>query len=467
MGVHFTERDIAKLPAPDKSPRLYIDDARTGLAVRVMPSGTKTYVAFYRAKKHDGGYIQRKVVLGPVGTMRLEEAREEASKYRREARKGGDLRATEEDQAADERRARQVRALGETFGQAAKRFLAEHVAGLRSAAIARLYIGIISDGVAAKENMASTKVEGLGNIKMAELTRADCQRFLDDLVKARAQKFIVRHRQKDGVEAIARKRGQQYAFAAFAHLRTFANWFASKDENWRNPIIKGMVDFKLKDLKRDRTLSDSELREVWEASHRVTPEFGAIVRLLILTGQRRGNIAAAKWDWLGRDSLDIPAAFFKTGVPHSVPLTREARALFDAQPRPKDAEYVFGLAGATPFSGFSKCKAKLDFHIAKARKIAGISKPMERWVLHDLRRTARSLMSRSGVPTDHAERVLGHEIGGVRGVYDRHAYFAEKLAALEKLAAIVAEIVSPPPSANSGASNVVELPRAKRRAGTK
>ncbi len=97
--------------------------------------------------------------------------------------------------------------------------------------------------------------------------------------------------------------------------------------------------------------------------------------------------------------------------------------------------FVFSTdRGATPISGFSKLKRSLDSRLPE---------PLAGWRLHDLRRTARSLMSRAGVPNDHAERALGHVIGGVRGVYDRHAYAGEMAAAFEALARVVGEIVSP------------------------
>jgi integrase len=93
--------------------------------------------------------------------------------------------------------------------------------------------------------------------------------------------------------------------------------------------------------------------------------------------------------------------------------------------------HVFSTdGGKTPVSGFSKFKAQLD-------KQSGVNG----WTPHDLRRTARSLMSRAGVPSDHAERCLGHVIGGVRGVYDRHEYYDEKASAYQKLAKQVSAIV--------------------------
>ena len=105
--------------------------------------------------------------------------------------------------------------------------------------------------------------------------------------------------------------------------------------------------------------------------------------------------------------------------------------------------------GAKPFSGFSKAKRELDKTIADLREREGRA-PMPAYVFHDLRRTARSLMSRAKVPTDHAERAIGHVIGGVRETYDRYEYLDEKAAAFEALAAMVSNILNPE-------SNVITL----------
>jgi integrase len=98
--------------------------------------------------------------------------------------------------------------------------------------------------------------------------------------------------------------------------------------------------------------------------------------------------------------------------------------------------------GKVAFSGFSKAKTELDKTIAAIRKRDG-REPIANWTLHDLRRTARSLMSRAKVPTDHAERALGHVMGGVRETYDRYEYLEEKRAAFEALAALVDRILNP------------------------
>jgi len=115
--------------------------------------------------------------------------------------------------------------------------------------------------------------------------------------------------------------------------------------------------------------------------------------------------------------------------------------------------YRYVFAGRERYyNGFGKGKAQLDAIVAK--KAADLSVDVRNWQFHDLRRTARSLLSRAGVAPNVAERVLGHKIVGVEGVYDRHAYIKEKRDALARLAALVELIINPPPE------NVVELQRA-------
>jgi integrase len=125
----------------------------------------------------------------------------------------------------------------------------------------------------------------------------------------------------------------------------------------------------------------------------------------------------------------LPAARNKTKVDLLRPLSAEARAVLPA--RVGSCPFVFTTDGMNPISGFGKFKEAFD----KACDVSG-------WTLHDLRRTARSLMSRAGVPTDHAERCLGHVMPGVRGVYDRYEYLEEKREAFDKLAALIGRIVA-------------------------
>jgi integrase len=162
-------------------------------------------------------------------------------------------------------------------------------------------------------------------------------------------------------------------------------------------------------------------------------------------------LSNATWDEItGRDWV-VPSSRHKVKTEFLVPLTDQVIELLG----PKGKGFIFSSdGGKTPFSGFSKAKAALDLKLAEIRKAAG-RKPMAPWVLHDLRRSARSLMSRAGVPSDHAERVLGHVIAGVRGTYDRHEYRAEKQDALERLGALVARILRP-------GDSVVSFPKGRK-----
>ena len=152
----------------------------------------------------------------------------------------------------------------------------------------------------------------------------------------------------------------------------------------------------------------------------------------------------------------IPGGRYKTKLDHVIPLTDAFRELVGAKP-PKfrgNSWFVFSTTnGVRPFSGFSKAKKALDSEIAKMRGATG-RESMPRWTLHDLRRTGRSLMSRAKVPSDHAERVLGHVIGGVRETYDRYEYLDEKREALTKLSNLLQEIINQPKTSSHAAVDV-------------
>ena len=154
---------------------------------------------------------------------------------------------------------------------------------------------------------------------------------------------------------------------------------------------------------------------------------------------------------IGHDGIwTIPAERYKTKRPNHVPLSKTALALIQDQPKFDGCDYVFPSRARTPYSGFGKSKARLDKATLaamknQAKKGAKID-PIPNWTLHDLRRTAKTLMVRAGVRPDISERVLGHVIAGVEGTYDRHSYADEKQDALETLATMVDRILNPPPS---------------------
>ena len=162
---------------------------------------------------------------------------------------------------------------------------------------------------------------------------------------------------------------------------------------------------------------------------------------------RRGEVSGDEWT--------IPQERYKTGLELVIPLSDAAQAVLAAMPKIGKSGLVFTTDGKHPLSGFSKFKSTFDAKVLAILRERDPGVTLPRWTLHDLRRTARSLMSRASVPADHAERCLGHVIGGVRGTYDRHLYLAEKRHAFAALAALVERIVDPT------ADNVVPLAAAK------
>jgi integrase len=242
------------------------------------------------------------------------------------------------------------------------------------------------------------------------------------------------------LDAVVKNHGARQADYVLAIVRGIMNWQASRLDDYVSPIVRRMARTKPAERKRERILDDDELRTLWPILSEAGT-FGALVKLLLLSGQRREKVAAMRWADISIDGVwTIPSEDREKGNARALALPEMVVDIIRAQPRIVGNEYVFAGRTDGPFNGFSKAKAAVD-------ERAGITP----WVLHDLRRTARSLMSRAGVRPDIAERVLGHVIAGVEGVYDRHQYFEEKREALARLAGLLERILDPP------AENVVEL----------
>ena len=245
----------------------------------------------------------------------------------------------------------------------------------------------------------------LGDHPIAEIKRSEIVRLLDSI--------------EDGS-------GPVMADRTLAAIREIMNWHASRSDEFRSPIVRGMARTKSKERARERTLTDDELRLVWKVAE--AEPLGYFIQFILLTGTRRNEAAQARWSEITGAEWIIPGTRYKTGKDHLVPLSAMALSLL-----PKaGGEWVFSRDGIKPLHP-SHYKAAFD----------KVLPPMPRWTLHDLRRTARSLMSRAGISSDHAERCLGHVIGGVRGVYDRHEYLEEKRQAFEALAGLIERIVDP------------------------
>jgi integrase len=238
------------------------------------------------------------------------------------------------------------------------------------------------------------------------------------------------------LDAIEDKHGPAMADAILGTLRGMANWFAARDDNYNAPFVRNMRRTPPQDRRRDRILTDAEIRAIWKAAA-ANGQYGAIVRLLLLSAQRYKKIATLCWSDVDEHTgiWTLRTEPREKQNPGRLKLPRVALDIIRAQPRIASSPFVFLYRTN---SGYTK--TEFDFRCGVAD-----------WRLHDLRRTARSLMARAGVQSEVAERVLGHALPTVEGIYNRHTYDAEKALALEKLAQLIQHIVDPP------ADNIVPL----------
>ena len=209
----------------------------------------------------------------------------------------------------------------------------------------------------------------------------------------------------------------------FSAIRKFSNWCVQRDIIAASPCAG--VKPPTVERSRDRVLTDDELRRIWHAADKIGPPFGDMVKMLLLTGQRRDEAARMQWNEIDfeRRLWTLPAARVKNDKPHEVPLSNAAIELLNSLPRIV-GDYVFTTTGQTPASGYSKGKRRLD----------ALVPDMPPWRLHDLRRSVASGLARLGINLPVIEKVLNHTSGsfaGIVSVYQHHTFAAEKRAALD------------------------------------
>jgi integrase len=292
------------------------------------------------------------------------------------------------------------------------------------------------------------------NQPLRERTADEYESAFNRLVKPRIGKVGIYEVRRSHIikmlDEIEDANGPVAADRTLAYVRKAFNWYATRDDQFNVPVVRGMSRIRPKERARTRVLSDDEIRILWPVLDEAGT-FGAFVNTLLLTAQRRDEVAHMSRKEIGSDAIwTIPAERYKSKRPNFVPLSKTALAVIAAQPKHDDCDYVFPSRAKTPYSGFSKSKAKLDKAVfaamkKQAKKVAKVE-PMPNWTLHDLRRTAKTLMARAGVRPDISERVLGHVISGVEGTYDRHSYADEKRDALEKLTEMIERILNPLPA---------------------
>jgi integrase len=393
---------------PTASRQEVADAACPGLYLTIQPTGAKGWAFRYRF-----GGKPSKLVLGTFPAMTLAKARQAASEARDKVDAGNDP-------ATAKRLARSAPAPAkpaDTFTTVLSDYNKRHLSKLRS-------------GVEARRVMERHCSPKWGDRLLGEIKRRDVLDLLDDLTS-------------EGKATTANR--------VRVLLSGLFGWAVGRDIIEASPITGTKPP--AKEQSRDRVLSDDELRWLWEASGEVGQPWLQLVRLLILTGQRRGEVAKMHDDEIQGDMWRLPAPRTKNGRAHDVALSKPARAILDGLER--IGPYVCTTTGTEPFSGFSKGRQAINTKmLAIAQKERGEAVVIPPWTLHDIRRTVATGMARAGIAVRVTEAVLNHvsgTAGGIVAVYQRHDYADEKRQALEAWARMVDGIVNGTPA------NVVKL----------
>jgi integrase len=445
MAKPLTDIFIRNLKATGK-PREIADGGARGLYLWIGASGIRSFVVRYRyqgkpQKLTLGRWIppedrrnEAKAEPQAGDPMSLASARKLAADTMLQLNRGLDPGAAKR----EEKQAKQ-QAEANTFRAVAERYFTE-VCGMRVEADGSVTFNRDRKRSAPKQwrTLKRQVFPTLGNKPLDAITKADIREWLDKLAKGK-----LRNDEGQIIEG-----GPVAANCALATVRLIFLWREDQSDDYRAPSFRG--------LKRDqagpreRVLNDDELRIVWRVASEADTPFNCLVRFLLLTASRRTEASAMRHSEVtgivyNREERDgrttetkatvwaLPGERSKTGKEVVRPLSKAAIEVLDALPKVEGCKFLFTTDGETSLSAYSHFKRQFD---AKTG-------PLPHWQLHDLRRTARSLLSRAGISPDHASHCLGHTIDGIRKVYDRYDFLAEKAEAFEALASLIERIVTP------------------------
>ena len=369
--MRLTDLQIRKMKAPEKGQKTYFDEALPGFGVRVSQGGTKSFVVMHGKKR-------RLRTIGRYPSMSLADARIEAKRV-------------QADMALD-----LVTDIGSTptisFNDARAKFLSDCDARTKPRTVEE-YRRLLHRHFHFEKNVG-------------EVTRSDIMDAIEKLKRTPSE--------------------QKHAFVA---VRTMMNWCRKR----------GFVDaspappLSFNSQPRSRVLSDNELRIVWQRAEGYGYPYGRIMQLLILTGQRRGEVAALRRSWIEGDEIVFPQGFTKNKREHFVPIGPMVQEVIGALPEGSDLLFPSRLSTEAPFNGWSKAKRSFDRSI-----------DVTNYTLHDLRRTYSSNMARLGVQIHVTEKLLNHvsgTISGIAAVYNRHSYRREMREAVAEYEAHIANLV--------------------------
>lgn len=385
---------------PNVAKRLEIPDpALSGLYLVIQPSGAKSWALRYR-------YVgkPKKLTLGKWPLMGVSDARAAASEAIEALEHGTDPAAAKQRAKANRRQTElserdKIKTLVALYGK-------RHLSTLKS-------------GATVQRELDRHVVAEWGDRDIQDITKRDVIDLLDEI--ADSGRIVTSNRVR-------------------AYLSKFFNWCVDRDVIEISPAIN--VKAVAKESSRDRVLSDDELRWFWAACEAEGQPWGALGKVLLLTGQRLSEVAGMTDAELQGDEWHLPADRTKNKRPHIVPITGAVRDALDAIERVDGPMGLYHTTnGRTPLSGFNKGRGYLADRMAEiASNEAGRHVEIPHWTFHDLRRTAATTMARLGIPVRVTEAVLNHVSGtggGIVGVYQRHDYSDEKRRALEAWAQFV------------------------------
>ena len=358
--MHLTDLRIRQLKPPVRGQKTHFDDALPGFGVRVSQGGSKSFVVMY-------GSNRRLKTVGRYPKLSLADARREAKRLQVEL--------------LDEQPLAPHEKVG--FDTARRRFLAD--------------------------SKVRNKERTYQDYKRLLHRHFSFSQDLGDLKRADIMSAV------EGLSSTPSE--QQHAFVA---IRVMMNWCVKRGFLEHSPVPP--VSFKRSS--RATILSDADLAAVWERAVEVGYPYGTITQLLILTGQRRGEVAGLRRSWFEDDLVVYPEGFTKNKREHRLPLSPLAQEIIAKVPDTGDLLFPARGSEDRCFNGWGKSKERFDKPLTVAP-----------YTLHDIRRTFSSNLARMGVPIFVTERLLNHisgTVSGVAAVYNRYSYLDEMRAAVRQ-----------------------------------
>lgn len=403
MATAFTNKTIEAFK-PHESRREIPDPALSGLYMVVQPSGAKSWALRYRYAGKP-----KKLTLGKWPILGLADARTAASEAIGLLEYGSDP-------SAAKKRAKAKRIDAVLTGRDTVKVIFERYA--------KRHLSMLKSGSEVKRRLEVEFLPDFGDCDIGEVTKRNIIEILEEIA--------------DSGRGTTANRVRSY-------LSGFFNWCVARDLISVSPVqgVKKVA----KENARTRYLSDDEIRWFWLACERAGYPWSHAGRTLLLTGQRLGEVLGMNDGELFGNIWKLPADRTKNGRQHDVPLAQAVQDILNDIVRVESrARLVFTTTGNTPVSGHFKARnrlARFMKEIATAER--GEAVEIERWNLHDLRRTAATNMARLGIPVRVTEAALNHVSGtggGIVAVYQRHDFADEKRAAMDAWARFVADLVT-------------------------